>query len=125
MPSWRGRAWCTAPRRARAARSDVRIEVAYALAQGAIQRTYDLPEGATVGDALRAAGADPAFAAIDVEGSPIGVFGALVVSGVWAPFDSPEEPVEGAEGEVCTHTGKSERISSGAQHEDIAHKTTK
>jgi uncharacterized protein len=77
MPSWRGRARCTAPRRARAARSDVRIEVAYALAQGAIQRTYDLPEGATVGDALRAAGADPAFAAIDVEGSPIGVFGAL------------------------------------------------
>jgi hypothetical protein len=54
----------------------VRIEVAYALAQGAIQRTYDLHEAATVGDALKAAGADPAFAAIDVEGSPIGVFGA-------------------------------------------------
>jgi putative ubiquitin-RnfH superfamily antitoxin RatB of RatAB toxin-antitoxin module len=77
MPSWRGRARCTAPRRAWAARSDVRIEVAYALAQGAIQRTYDLPEGATVGDALRAASEDPAFAAIDVEGSPIGVFGVL------------------------------------------------
>jgi putative ubiquitin-RnfH superfamily antitoxin RatB of RatAB toxin-antitoxin module len=53
----------------------VRIEVVYALAQGAIQRSYDLPAAATVADALRAAGADPAFAGIDVEGSPIGVFG--------------------------------------------------
>jgi putative ubiquitin-RnfH superfamily antitoxin RatB of RatAB toxin-antitoxin module len=54
----------------------VRIEVVYALAQGAIQRTYDLPVAASVGDALEAASADPAFAAIDVEGSPVGVFGA-------------------------------------------------
>ena len=53
----------------------MRIEVAYALAQGAIQRSYDLPVAATVGDALKAACADPAFAGIDVEGSPIGVFG--------------------------------------------------
>jgi uncharacterized protein len=53
----------------------VRIEVVYALPQAAIRRTYDLPESATVGDALNAACADPAFAAIDVEGSPIGVFG--------------------------------------------------
>jgi uncharacterized protein len=54
----------------------VRIEVAYARPQGAIQRTYELPAAATVGDALRAAGADPAFVGIDLEGSPIGVFGA-------------------------------------------------
>jgi uncharacterized protein len=54
----------------------VRIEVAYARPQGAIQRTYELPTAATVGDALRAAGADPAFVGIDLEGSPIGVFGA-------------------------------------------------
>jgi putative ubiquitin-RnfH superfamily antitoxin RatB of RatAB toxin-antitoxin module len=54
----------------------VRIEVAYALAQGAIQRSYDLPAAATVGDALKAACADPAFAGIDLDGSPIGVFGA-------------------------------------------------
>jgi len=53
----------------------VRIEVAYARAQGAIQGSYDLPANATVGDALRAAHADPAFAGIDLEGSPIGVFG--------------------------------------------------
>jgi putative ubiquitin-RnfH superfamily antitoxin RatB of RatAB toxin-antitoxin module len=54
----------------------VRIEVAYARPQGAIQRTYELPAAATVGDALRAASADPAFAGIDIEGSPVGVFGA-------------------------------------------------
>jgi putative ubiquitin-RnfH superfamily antitoxin RatB of RatAB toxin-antitoxin module len=53
----------------------VRIEVVYALAQGAIERSYDLPAAATVGDALEAACADPAFASIDLAGSPIGVFG--------------------------------------------------
>ena len=53
----------------------MRIEVAYALAHGAIQRTYDLPAAATVGDALEAACADAAFAGIDVAGSPVGVFG--------------------------------------------------
>jgi putative ubiquitin-RnfH superfamily antitoxin RatB of RatAB toxin-antitoxin module len=54
----------------------VRIEVAYARPQGAIARIYELPAAATVGDALRAAAADPAFVGIDLEGSPIGVFGA-------------------------------------------------
>jgi putative ubiquitin-RnfH superfamily antitoxin RatB of RatAB toxin-antitoxin module len=54
----------------------VRIEVAYARPQGVIQRTYELPGAATVSDALRAASADPAFSGIDLEGSPIGVFGA-------------------------------------------------
>jgi putative ubiquitin-RnfH superfamily antitoxin RatB of RatAB toxin-antitoxin module len=53
----------------------VRVEVVHALAQGAIQRSYDLPSAATVGDALKAACADPAFAGIDVDGAPIGVFG--------------------------------------------------
>lgn len=53
----------------------MRIEVVYARADGAIQRTYDLPAAATVGDALRAAGADPAFAGINLESSPTGVFG--------------------------------------------------
>jgi len=48
----------------------------YARPQGAIQRTYELPAAATVGDALRAARADPAFVGIDLEGSPVGVFGA-------------------------------------------------
>ena len=54
----------------------MRIEVAYALPQGAITRIYEVPAAATVGDALRAAAADPAFSGIDLEGSPIGVFGA-------------------------------------------------
>lgn len=54
----------------------MRVEVTCARPQGAVQRSYDLPATATVGDALRAAGADPAFVGIDLEGSPIGVFGA-------------------------------------------------
>jgi uncharacterized protein len=54
----------------------VRIEVTCAWPQRAIQRTYELPAAATVGDALRAAGADPAFVGIDLDGAPIGVFGA-------------------------------------------------
>jgi uncharacterized protein len=54
----------------------VRVEVVYARPQGAIQRTYELTAAATVGDALRVAGADPAFMGVDLEGSPVGVFGA-------------------------------------------------
>ena len=54
----------------------MQIEVAYARPQGAVTRSYELPAAATVGDALRAAAADPAFAGIDLEGAPIGVFGA-------------------------------------------------
>jgi putative ubiquitin-RnfH superfamily antitoxin RatB of RatAB toxin-antitoxin module len=54
----------------------VRIEVVYARPQGAIQRSYELPAAATVGDALRAAAADAAFVGIDLKGAPIGVFGA-------------------------------------------------
>jgi uncharacterized protein len=54
----------------------VRIEVVYARPQGAIQRSYQLTDAATVADALRAAGSDPAFMGVDLEGSPVGVFGA-------------------------------------------------
>ncbi len=54
----------------------MRIEVAYAQPQGAIQRSYEVPCTATVGDVLRLAGADPAFVGIELEGAPIGVFGA-------------------------------------------------
>jgi uncharacterized protein len=53
----------------------VRIEVAYALPQRAVLRTYELAASATVKDALRAAAADPAFAGIDLAGATTGVFG--------------------------------------------------
>jgi putative ubiquitin-RnfH superfamily antitoxin RatB of RatAB toxin-antitoxin module len=53
----------------------VRIEVTYASPQGALRRLYEVPATATVGDALRAACADPAFMGIDLEGAPFGVFG--------------------------------------------------
>ena len=53
----------------------MRVEVAYALPQGAVTRTYELRGSATVGDALREASADPAFAAVDLARAPVGVFG--------------------------------------------------
>jgi uncharacterized protein len=56
----------------------MRVEVAYALPQGGVFRTYELPASATVEDALRAAGADPAFAGVELDRSRIGVFGAPV-----------------------------------------------
>lgn len=56
----------------------MRVEVAYALPQGAVLRTYELSASATVEDALAAAGADPAFAGIDLDRSRIGVFGTPV-----------------------------------------------
>ena len=56
----------------------MRIEVAYARPGGAIVRTYELAGTPTVGDALRTAAADPAFAGVDLMGSPIGVFGVSV-----------------------------------------------
>jgi putative ubiquitin-RnfH superfamily antitoxin RatB of RatAB toxin-antitoxin module len=56
----------------------MRVEVACALPQGGIVATYELPASATVEDALRAAGADPAFAGIDLDRSRIGVFGTPV-----------------------------------------------
>jgi putative ubiquitin-RnfH superfamily antitoxin RatB of RatAB toxin-antitoxin module len=55
----------------------MRIEVAYALPESAITRVYELPAGATVGEALRAAMGDPAFAHLDLEELPVGVFGAV------------------------------------------------
>lgn len=53
----------------------MRIEVAYALPQAAVSRTYELPAWATVEDALRAATADRAFAGIDLAHAPVGIFG--------------------------------------------------
>jgi uncharacterized protein len=53
----------------------IRIEVAYAVPQRAISKTFELASPATVGDALEAAAADPDFSGIDIAAAPVGVFG--------------------------------------------------
>ena len=57
---------------------EINVEVVHALPTGAIIKIYRLAAPATVGDALRLARADPDFAGIDVEHSPVGVFGKVV-----------------------------------------------
>jgi len=59
----------------------ISIEVCYAEARAAIIRAYRLAQPACVADALRAAAADPAFAAVDLGGAPVGVFGRVVSPG--------------------------------------------
>jgi uncharacterized protein len=56
----------------------VRIEVAYALPQRAIVRSYVLPAGATAADALAAAAGDASFAGIELTGAAVGIFGVAV-----------------------------------------------
>jgi hypothetical protein len=54
------------------------VEVVYAEPQRAILKTLQLPAGARVADALRAAALDPDFAGVDLENSALGIFGKLV-----------------------------------------------
>lgn len=61
--------------------ADIGIEVAYAEPHRAIVRAYRLALPATVGDALRAAAADPEFAGIDFAGSAVGIFGRVATPG--------------------------------------------
>ncbi|HTV97682.1 MAG TPA: RnfH family protein [Steroidobacteraceae bacterium] len=56
----------------------VHVEVAYALAQRAILKAFELAAPATVQDALRAAGADADFSGIDLDRGAVGVFGTVV-----------------------------------------------
>jgi putative ubiquitin-RnfH superfamily antitoxin RatB of RatAB toxin-antitoxin module len=53
----------------------ISVEVCYALAESAIVRVYRLTVPACVADALRAAAEDPAFAGVDLNASPVGIFG--------------------------------------------------
>ncbi len=55
----------------------LRVEIAYALAQRAVVKTLQLPPGAVVADALRAAALDPDFAGVDLSHCPVGIFGVL------------------------------------------------
>jgi putative ubiquitin-RnfH superfamily antitoxin RatB of RatAB toxin-antitoxin module len=61
--------------------SPILVEVVYAEPQRAIERAYHLEVPATLGDALRRAAADPAFAGIDIEPAAVGVFGRIAEVG--------------------------------------------
>jgi putative ubiquitin-RnfH superfamily antitoxin RatB of RatAB toxin-antitoxin module len=61
--------------------SEIRVEVVHAGPLRAVAMTYRLSSPATVGDALRQAAADPAFAEIDLDRPAVGVFGRLVSLG--------------------------------------------
>ena len=54
------------------------VEVAYALAQRAVVKTFRLPAPATVAEALAMARSDPAYSGIDWDRAGIGIFGAPV-----------------------------------------------
>jgi hypothetical protein len=56
----------------------MRVEVVYAEAERSIERWYTLVPGARVDDALALARADAAFAGVDLDGAPVGVFGRVV-----------------------------------------------
>jgi uncharacterized protein len=51
------------------------VEVVYAQPQQSVTAALQLPQGATVAEALAAAAADPGFSGVDVENSPVGIFG--------------------------------------------------
>jgi putative ubiquitin-RnfH superfamily antitoxin RatB of RatAB toxin-antitoxin module len=55
----------------------VSIEVAYAEPHRSIVKSYHLPPGARVADALAQAAADPDFTGLDLASAPIGIFGRL------------------------------------------------
>jgi hypothetical protein len=57
------------------------VEVIYALPERAVVKAYRLRAPATVADALALAASDPDFAAIDVTGSAVGIFGRTVPTG--------------------------------------------
>jgi uncharacterized protein len=56
----------------------LRVEVVYALPQGAIELVLRLQAGATVAHALAAAAADHQFRGLDLDAAAVGVFGVAV-----------------------------------------------
>jgi uncharacterized protein len=61
--------------------ADIGVEVAYAEPRRAVIKTYRLGIPATVGDAMRLAAADPAFAGVDIDAAAVGIFGKVVTAG--------------------------------------------
>jgi uncharacterized protein len=55
----------------------INVEVVYAAPQRAICKPLSLPAGATLAEALRQAGRDPAFAGLALMDAPISIFGVV------------------------------------------------
>lgn len=53
----------------------IRIEIVYAQALKSAMKSVELTQGAMICDALAAVASDPAFLGVDLENSPVGVFG--------------------------------------------------
>ena len=54
---------------------EIRIEIVYAEPQQGIIKSFTLMPGALVRDALAKAATEPAFCKVDLENSPVGIFG--------------------------------------------------
>jgi uncharacterized protein len=55
----------------------MRIEIVYAEPQRSVVKSFSVPQGAVIADALREAAADQDFLGIDLSGSALGIFGKL------------------------------------------------
>lgn len=55
--------------------ASLKVEVVHAARERSIARTYRMAVGSRVEDALRRAATDPAFAGVELAGSPVGIFG--------------------------------------------------
>ena len=53
----------------------IRVEIVYAEPQRSVVKSFSLPPGALIADALRLAAADQDFLGIDLSGSAVGIFG--------------------------------------------------
>jgi hypothetical protein len=53
----------------------IRVEIAYAEPRRSVVKSFSMPPGALLADALRAAAADQEFFGVDLSGSAVGIFG--------------------------------------------------
>jgi uncharacterized protein len=51
------------------------IEVVYAQPQRSVVKCLQMPQGSRLADALACAAQDPAFSGVDLQNSPVGIFG--------------------------------------------------
>lgn len=58
-----------------AAPAQIVVQIVYALPQRSIVKFLHMAQGALIADALNEAAADAAFSGVDLENSPVGIFG--------------------------------------------------
>ncbi|HEY2145674.1 MAG TPA: RnfH family protein [Steroidobacteraceae bacterium] len=54
---------------------EIRVEIVYAQPQHSIIKSFTLTQGSMVLDALRAAALDADFSKVDIDNSPVGIYG--------------------------------------------------